>query len=386
MKKLLLLLSIILTGFSLIAQEQKNEFTVIKKNPITSVKNQFQSSTCWSFSGNSFIESEILRIGKGEFDLSEAFVVRHCMTDRAVNFVRLHGEGSFGPGGSFYDVLYTLKYYGAVPEEAMTGLVHGNKLFNHAELDLVVGAYVKAVANSKARSLSPSWREGLEGIENAYLGEYPEEFTYNGKKYTPMSFAKELGIEPDDYISITSFTHYPFYTQFPIRVPDNWRNAMSYNLPLEEMMGVIDNAIMNGFTIAWGADVSENGFSRNGTATVPDYSSKNSIGSDQAHWLGISGKQKNDATDVPEKEITQEMRQIDYDNWKTTDDHGMQMYGKAKDANGKIFWMIKNSWGADNKYEGTWYISDAFVRYKTMNFVVHKDAIPKNIRKKLGIK
>lgn len=389
MRKLFLLLLVSALCFNLNAQSKGYKFEVIKENPITSIKNQFRSSTCWSFSADAFLEAELIRLGKDSVDISEAFIVRHSMTDRAINYVRLHGEGSFGPGGSFYDVLYTCKEHGVVPEYAMTGLVHGAKLFNHSELDNLVGSYVKSVANSDAKTLSPSWKEGLEGIEDAYFGKYPTEFEYNGKKYTPKSFSDYLGLKYDDYVSITSFTHHPFYSQFPIRVPDNWRNAMSYNLPLDEMMEVIDNAITEGYTVAWGADVSEQGFTRNGIAVVPDLDAENTIGSDQAHWLGLSKSQRfseSMSSPAPEKVITQEMRQEDYDNWKTTDDHGMLMYGKAKDQNGTIYWMIKNSWGTNNKYKGTWYISDSFVRFKTMNFVVHKKAIPRSIRRKLGIR
>ena len=366
-------------------------FTTVKVNPISSVKDQNRSSTCWSFSTIGFLESELLRLGKGEYDLSEMFVVHHTMLDRAQLFVRLHGEGSFSPGGSAYDVIYCMKNYGLVPQEAMPGIQYGDSLPNHGELDAVAGAYVKAIANSNRKKLSPVWMEGLKAIYDTYLGKCPDEFVFEGKKYTPLSFAKYLGLNADDYVSITSYTHHPFYTRFAVEVPDNWRQDQMYNLPLEEMMSVIDNAIDNGYTVAWGADVSEVGFTRKGVGVMPDADKGADLtGSDMAHWLNLSqADKKKELTKgpLPEIEVTQEMRQKAYDNWETTDDHGMLIYGIAKDQNGKEYYMVKNSWGTDRSdYEGTWYISKAFVAYKTMDIMVHKDAIPRDIRKKIELK
>ncbi len=367
-------------------------FTTVKENPITSVKDQNRSSTCWAFSTLAFVESELLRMGKGEYDLSEMYVVHKTMLDRAVNYVRFHGESSFAPGGSAYDILYCIRHYGIVPQEAMPGIMYGDSLPVHAELDIVAGGYVNALAKStKLKKLTKVWQTGLRRIYDTYLGECPEEFDYAGKRYTPQSFVKMLGFNADDYVSITSYTHHPFYTQFPLEVPDNWRLDMMYNVPLEDLMAIIDNAIDKGYTMAWGADVSEIGFTRDGIGVMPDADKGADLtGSDMAHWLGLSqADKKKELTSkpLPEMTITQQMRQDAYDNWETTDDHGMQIFGLAKDQNGKEYYMVKNSWGTQrSKYKGIWYISRAFMEYKTNDILVHKDAIPKDIRKKMGIK
>lgn len=391
MKKLILTIALFTAALSINAQDVKEEgfvFTTVKENPITSVKNQNRSSTCWSFSSLGFLESELLRLGKGEYDLADMFVVHHTMIDRAERYVRLHGESSFSPGGSFYDALYCLKNYGMVPQEAMEGIKYGETLPVHNELDAVAGGYVNAIAKGRHSKLTPVWKQGLIAVYDTYLGECPEKFTYKGKEYTPKTFAQSLGLNPDDYISITSYTHYPFYTEFALEIPDNWRNALSWNLPMEEMISIMDNAINKGFTVAWASDVSEIGFSRNGIAVVPDMDRTDLSGSDMARWTGLSADdKKKEATSKPgpEKVITQEMRQTAYDNWETTDDHGMQIYGISKDQTGKEYYMVKNSWGTNNKYNGTWYASKAFVGYKTMNIVVHKDAIPREIARKIGL-
>ncbi|MGL4780555.1 MAG: aminopeptidase C [Bacteroidales bacterium] len=372
------------------ADTQGYQFTTVKENKITPVKNQNRSSTCWAFSGLGFLESELIRMGKPETDLSDMFIVYHNWNDKADNYVRRHGTANFGPGGSFDDVLQAVKDYGIVPEEVMTGLNYGENMHVHNELDAVTAAYVNAVI--KQKKLTTAWKKGYEGILNAYLGESPAKFEYNGKEYTPQSYAKELGLNPDDYVSLTSYTHHPFYSQFAIEIPDNWRNSLSYNVPVDEMMEALESAVMNGYTVAWASDVSEKGFNRNGIAVMPGVNASELSGSDQAKWLGLSQKEKDaevmKALESPGSElnITQEMRQAAYDNYETTDDHGMQIYGIAKDQTGKKYYMVKNSWGTDNKYQGTWYASDPFVRYKTMSIVMHKDALPKSLKKKLNIK
>lgn len=393
-KKTILAAAIGLFSLNLMAQDAPKkegfEFTTVKANPITSVKNQNRSSTCWSFSGLGYFESELLRLNKGEYDLSEMFVVHHTMVDRGINYVRYHGENSFSPGGSFYDVLYCLKNYGIVPQEAMPGIRYGEKLPVHNELDAAAAGYVNAIAKGNFRRLYPVWSEGLSAIYDTYLGECPEKFEYKGKEYTPKSFAESLGLNPDDYVSLTSFTHHPFYTQFALEIQDNWRNALSWNLPLDEFMEVMDYAVKHGYTFAWGSDVSEAGFSRNGIAVMPDVKkAEETTGSDMARWTGLTVNEKRRemySKPAPEVEVTQEMRQQAYDNWETTDDHGMLIYGIAKDQTGKEYFMVKNSWGTDNKYKGTWYASKAFVAYKTMNILINKNAIPKHIAKKLNVK
>jgi aminopeptidase C len=393
MKRVFLLSVVLALTVTVFAQEKTDEkgfvFTTVKANPITSIKNQSHSSTCWAFSSLGYFESELLRKGKGTYDLSEMYVVHKTMEDRAMNFVRLHGSSSFAPGGSFYDVVYCLKNYGIVPQSAMPGIMYGDSLHNHSELDAVAEAYVNAIAKGKQTKLSPVWKKGLSQIYDNYLGECPTSFTYNGKTYTPQTFEQSLGLNLDDYVSITSFTHHPFYTKFAIEIEDNWRCGQSWNIPLDEMMQVIDNAVNKGYCVAWGSDVSEDGFTRNGIAVVPDVNSKNIDGTDMARWTGMRTADKRrmmTEKPMPEETITQEKRQLGFDNWETTDDHGMMIYGIAKDQNGKEYYMVKNSWGDAGKYHGTWYASKAFVAYKTINILVHKDALPKEIAKKLGIK
>lgn len=366
-------------------------FTTVKEWPITPVKDQASSGTCWSYSAIGLFEAELLRMGKPEADLAEMFVVHHSYSDKADKYVRLHGSLNFAAGGSFYDVLYVLKHYGIVPQEAMPGLNYGEERNRHSEMDDILSAYVQAVLKNGNKKLSTAWKTGFDGVLDAYLGEVPTEFEVDGKTYTPQTYAQSLGLNWDDYVSLTSFTHHPFYTAFPIEVPDNWRWSDSYNLPLDELMQVFDYAMAHGYTIAWGADVSEKGFTRNGIAVNPETKVANLPGSDQARWLGLSQKEMEDKIfklegPQPEVEVTQELRQQGYDNYQTTDDHGMLIYGKAVDQNGTEYYLVKNSWGTDNKYNGTWYASKSFVAQKTMNIMVHKDAIPKDIRKKMGLK
>lgn len=370
-------------------------FTTVKENPITSVKNQNRAGTCWCYSTMAFLESELLRMGKGEYDLSEMYIVYNTYLDRADAAVRTHGDVSFSQGGSFYDVMYGMKTFGLVPEAEMRpGVMYGDTLSNHTELSALTDAMVAAVAKGRLRKLQSDdnnamlWKKAVAAVHEIYLGKAPEKFTYKGKEYTPKSFYESTGLNPSDYVSLTSYTHRPFYTEFPIEVQDNWRHGMSYNLPIDELMEVFDNAVNTGYTVAWGADVSEAGFTRDGVAVMPDGDKVQELsGSDMAHWLKLKPEEKKlNTKPQPQKWCTQEERQLAYDNYETTDDHGMQIYGIAKDQEGNDYYMVKNSWGTDNKYKGIWYASKAFVRYKTMNIVVHKDALPKAIKAKLGIK
>lgn len=373
-------------------EEEGYQFTTVKEVKITPVKNQNRTGTCWSFSGVGLIEAELLRTGKGEYNLSEMFIANHSYKDKADKFVRLHGKLNFAQGGSFADVIYVFKHYGAVPGELYKGLEYGQDNHVHGELAEVATAYVNAVIKNRDKKLSTAWKKGFDGVIDTYLGKLPETFTYQGKQYTPKSFGESLGLNFDDYVSLTSYTHHPFYSQFPLEIEDNWRWAPSYNLPIHELMEVLDHAINNGYTIAWGSDVSEKGFTRNGIAVAPDIEALESSGSDQARWVGLSQMEKDaEIKKLVEKpckeiEVTQELRQQAYDNYQTTDDHGMLIYGIAKDQTGKKFYMVKNSWGTESKYKGHWYASEAFVAYKTMNIVLHKDALPKTIQSKLGIK
>ena len=373
-------------------KEEGYQFTTVKEVKITPVKNQNRTGTCWSFSGVGLIEAELLRTGKGGYNLSEMFIANHSYKDKADKFVRLHGKLNFAQGGSFADVIYVFKHYGAVPGELYKGLEYGQDNHVHGELAEVATAYVNAVIKNRDKKLSTAWKKGFDGVIDTYLGKLPETFTYQGKQYTPKSFGESLGLNFDDYVSLTSYTHHPFYSQFPLEIEDNWRGAPSYNLPIHELMEVLDHAINNGYTIAWGSDVSEKGFTRNGIAVAADIEALESSGSDQARWVGLSQTERDaEVKKLVEKpckeiEVTQELRQQAYDNYQTTDDHGMLIYGIAKDQTGKKFYMVKNSWGTESKYKGHWYASEAYVAYKTMNIVLHKDALPKTIQSKLGIK
>jgi aminopeptidase C len=404
MKKIVLSALLFASTLGVVAQtEVTNEsdtiegfrFTTIDSIAITPVKDQNRSGTCWSYSTLGFLESELLRMGKGEYDLSEMFVVHHTMLDRAEYVVRMYGTAQFAPGGSAYDVIYCLKNYGLVPQNVMPGIQYGttpaDTLPVHTELDAVAGGIVKAMTNSGLKKLTPVWKKALTAVYDTYLGTCPTTFVYEGKEYTPQSFAETLGLNADDYVSITSYTHHPFYTTFALEVPDNWRMDQMYNVPIDEMMAIIDNALANGYTLAWAADVSEICFTRKGLGVVPEEEKAIDLtGSDAARWVGLSATDKRDELTkkpMPEKTITQEMRQTAYDNWENTDDHGMQIFGVAKDQNSKRYYMVKNSWGTvKSEYKGIWYVSEAYMQYKTNDILVHKDAIPKNIRKKLGIK
>ena len=359
------------------------EFTVVKENPVTSIKNQYRSGTCWCFSALSFIESEILRTKGVEVDLSEMFVVGKSYRDRAVKYVRLDGHLNFAAGSSFGDVLHVINDYGIVPQEAMPGFNYGTDKPEHFELDAALKGYVDAIRSNPNRKLSTAWLNGFDGIVEAYFGEYPETFVVDGAEYTPESYRDHLGINYDDYVNITSFTHHPFYEPFVIEVPDNWRWDTAYNLPIDEFMAVMENAIMEGYTIAWGSDVSEKGFTRNGTAVIVE--EQKAKGSDMEHWTGKSDAKQEEAKKIDDFTVTDDMRLEAYNNKTTTDDHGMHIYGIAKDQNGEMYYMVKNSWGESGKYKGIWYVSEPFARYKTMNIMVNKAAVPAHILKKLGL-
>lgn len=393
-----LIAGLVFLSFSLSAQdgEEKKkdvyQFTSEKTIEVTSVKNQYRAGTCWSYSGIAFVEAELIRLGKGEFDLADLFIVRKAYEEKAVKYVRMHGETNFGGGGAFHDVFHVISKYGIVPEEAYTGLQYGQDNHVHGELDAILKSYVDAVLKNKNKKLSTAWFGGYKGILDAYLGECPKNFTVDGKEYTPKTYADELDLDVENYINISSYTHHPYYKPFILEIPDNWMWKTCYNLPYEEMMQVLDNAIMNGYTAAWGADVSEKGFKwTKGVAIVPAEDRPDLDGLERDKWEKLSKKERETQLysfeePVAEKEITQEMRQIAFDNYQTTDDHGMLINGIAKDQNGTKYYLVKNSWDTKNIYDGYFYASKSFVEYKTMNIVVHKDALPKDIKKKLGIK
>ncbi|MDG1252575.1 MAG: C1 family peptidase [Schleiferiaceae bacterium] len=352
------------------------EFKTLIDLEATPVKNQGQTGTCWSYSTTGFIESELIRMGKPAMDLAEMYTVRKVYQDKANRYVRLHGYLNFAQGGAMPDMLYVIKNHGAVPQDAYPGLNYGKDYNDHDELEAALKGIVDAVVNKNSGTVTPVWKEGFTGFLDAYLGPEPSLFKYEGKSYTPRTFADNvLGIKPDDYIQLTSYSHQPFQSWFAIEVPDNWTWGLSYNVPLDDMMATIDHALENGFTIAWATDVSEKGFSlKNGVAVLPS-----------KPWNKMSDEERSSVYTGPHEEmvVTQELRQLAYDNYESTDDHGMQIVGKVADQTGAIYYIVKNSWGErENAYRsGYIYASEAFVRYKTLSILLHKGGVPKRIAK-----
>jgi bleomycin hydrolase len=372
-------------------------FDVVADNEATGIKNQNRTGTCWSFSSLSFFESELIRTGKGKVELSPMYIVRNAFLGKAENYLRMYGNFNFGAGGAFHDIPWVIEKYGIVPTSAYAGLEYGSEEHNHSEMNGMLEAMLKVlVKKPQEDKLTKNWKKAYMGVVDAYLGDVPDntedfKFKYEGKEYTPQSFSKHLGLNMDNYVSLTSFTHHPFYSSFIIEVPDNWAMRSSYNLPIDEFMTVMEEAVKNGYTFAWGADVSEKGFSfKNGIAIVPE--DENTIkvkGKDNKHFSDAGAEKVADCFDEPVKEleITQELRQEGFDSQTTTDDHGMHVTGIVKDQKGTKYFIVKNSWGTEyNDCDGYFYASFPYVKYKTMNIMIHKDAIPAPIKKKLGIK
>lgn len=401
MKKSLVVLSAFLAaGLAANAQKAKVDFpeykfTTVLENPVTSIKNQHRSGTCWAYSAISFVESEVIRINnitdpEKYPDFSVFFVVSHSYSDRADKYVMLDGNLTFSAGSQGEDVLDVIRLYGLVPQAEMTGMNYGSDLPAQSELDAVLRAYVDAVVKNPNRVLTTAWKRGFQAILDEYLGEYPKTFVVDGVEYTPESYRDALNFNPNDYVTLTSFTHHPFYTYFPFEVADNWRWDQFYNVPIDEMMEILDYALENGYTISWGADVSEPGFTRDGLAILVDVSASNNSGSDQERWVGKSedkqakAKAKKAGKNNPIVELvpTQETRQIGFMNKTITDDHGMQIYGIAKDQWGGKYYLVKNSWGETGKYKGVWYASEAFVKGQTLDIAIHKSALPKEFVEK----
>jgi bleomycin hydrolase len=393
-----LLIATFVFNLSVFAQEEKKEevkgyqFTEKINVPHASVKNQYRSGTCWSFSGIAFLEAELMRTQNKEYDLSEMFCVYHTYSDKAKKYIRLGGHLNFGSGAEFTDVFTVIEKYGLVPEEAYSGLNYGEDKHVHGELDEVTKAYVDAIVKNKNRKLTPVWHEGFDKVLDTYLGELPEKFSFEGKDYSPISFRDMTGLNMDDYVEFTSYSHHPFYEPFAIAIPDNWLWAAWMNVPMDDMMAIIDNALENGYTVAWGADVSDKGFSwKKGVAVIPDAEHPNLSGTEKEKWEKLTEREKKAAAykfdgPVKEKTITQEMRQEKYDNYEVTDDHGMLIVGTAVDQDGNKYYKIKNSWGTDGHfYEGYFYASKAFVQLQTIGIAVNKEVIPKKIAKKCNI-
>ncbi len=372
---------ILVNSLKVNASEKSKEsfkFTDVINLANTPVKNQGSSGTCWSYAGNSFLESEMIRIGKQPVELSQIFSARNVYVEKGKNYVRMHGAVTLGDGGSLHDVTNMLKKYGAVPQEVYTGLNYGTSKNKFGEMAaLTEGLLVAAVKNPNGE-LTPNWIKAYEAVIDSYLGQVPQNFNYKGKNYTPQTFAKEVvGINPDEYVEISSYSNAPYYTKTMLMVPDNWSFDMIYNVHLNDMTDIIDNALKNGFTVAWATDVSEKSFSwKNGVAYVPT-KKVDEMTPEEKENMFIGPK--------PEMEITEEMRQKAFDNYQTTDDHGMHIVGVSKDQDGKEYYIVKNSWGATNDYKGYLYVTKNFIKYKTTAFMVNKAAIPAAIAKKMGV-
>lgn len=360
------------------SSKKKFRFTPVLNLECTDVKNQGSSGTCWSYSTNSFLESEMIRMGKKPVDLAEIYTARNVYVDKADNYVRLHGGLNWGDGGECHDVINMYAKYGAVPQEVYTGLNYGTTKNKFGEMQAVLKGMLDAVVKNPNGKLTPNWKKAFVAVLDTYLGEAPEAFTWKGRKYTPRTFADEVvGIDPRDYVEISSFTDQPVYKKVPFLVPDNWSFDKVYNVKLDDMTNAIDNALKKGYTVAWAADVSEKYFSwKNGVAFVPE-----------KDWEDMSEEEQKELFNGPkaERKITPAIRQAAYDNYETTDDHGMHIVGIVKDQTGKEYYMVKNSWGEKNDYKGFIYVSKSYVQYKTTAFLVHKNALPEQLRQKLHI-
>lgn len=399
MKKYLLIPALLLTSTAMaepadsVAADTVTGFVFkdIRLVPTTSVKDQNKSGTCWSFSGLGFVENEILRRTGKELDLSEMWIVRHCYADKADKYVRMDGKTNFAAGGSTLDVTYVIDNYGIVPEEAYRGLEYGEEKHDHYELDPMLTGIVESVNNKRGKK-STAWHKAFDSVLDAYFGPKPETFTVDGKTYTPQSYAKALGVSSDDFVAVTSYTHHPFYTTFPVEVADNWLWLPYYNVPMDEMKAIVDNALENGYTVAWAADVSEPGFKwKEGYAVIPKKKTEADMeGTELARWVKLSDKEREEEAnriDGPREEITvtQQMRQDMFDSHETTDDHGMIIVGIAEDQNGTRYYKVKNSWDTNQVYDGYFYVSEPYFLAKTIDIYVNKEAVPKEIAKKMKI-
>ncbi len=379
-------------AFSASAFGQGYQFTEVVTVPATPVKNQAATGTCWCFATTSFMESELLRMGKGTYDLSEMFIVRQkYMNQLQDNYLR-RGDGNIGQGSLSHTFMNAYRQVGIVPEEVYTGINYDSERHNHSEMVRYLHALADVAVKTKARS--PEYYKLVDNLFDTYLGKLPEKFTYKGKEYTPKTFAEALGLDMDDYIELTSFTHHPYYVKFDVEVPDNWEHSLMYNLPLDEMMETVDYALKNGYTVCWDGDVSEKGFSfTNGVAINPEVKKVEDLSNtDRARFEKLGEKERLEEVfkferPYPEINVTPEVRQAGFESFVTTDDHLMHLTGITKDQDGTKYYITKNSWGTDrNKFGGYLNMSESFVRAKTIYVMVHKDAIPKAIKAKLGIK
>jgi len=369
--KVTTLFLILFFSISLFSQEKKSDiphqFEIIKKVEASSVKSQGRTGTCWAFATTSFVEAELIRLGKGELDLSEMYFIRVDYPLKAEKFVRYHGLSNFGPGGLGHDALRTISNYGILPETVYGGKLVDSTKYNHSEMHGILDAIVSGVAKQKSGTVTPLWKPAFNSVLDVYLGELPTKFTFDDNEYTSKSFAEFLEFNPDDYVELTSYSHIPFYKKSNLEIPDNWTNAEYYNVPIDELIALMNNSIDLGYSFLWDGDAGKDFFYRSGYAVIPI-----------DEW-------DNDEEPETEKEITQKMRQESFDSFLTTDDHLMHITGVAKNQNETKFYYTKNSWGSNKGYDGYWYMSESYVRLMTISIMVHKDVIPKELKEKLKI-
>lgn len=362
-------------------------FTDTHVIPVTPVKNQASSGTCWCYSTMGMVEADILKATGKEVDLSEMWVVRYTYLEKVLKYVRMHGKTNLSPGGNAHDVPNMIAKYGIVPESEYRGLNYGTELNKHGEIDAIITSYANTIIRNPNKELSTAWVDGLNAILDTYFGKPVEKFTVDSKEYTPKEYAAALGINPSDYISVTSFTHHPFGTSFPVEIPDNWAWGESINVPIDEMLSLTESAVEAGYTISWGSDVSDKGFKyKDLFAVLPETEVKNMTGSDQAKWTGAKAESIYEFKEiVPEVEVTQESRQKDFDNYTMTDDHGMLILGFATDQKGNKYFKVKNSWGESNDLKGFFYTSYPFFKGRTINVMFNKNALSAAQKAKLNI-
>ena len=374
------------------AEPEGFKFTKVVDIPTTEVRSQESTGTCWAFAGTSFLEAELIRLGAGNIDLSEMFTVRHAYSQKALQYFRLHGKGNFSEGGQAHDVLNVVKSFGFIPETAYSGNEYQSDFHIHKEMVKSTKAMLDQIVKNPNKTITPVWQSSVNSVFDTYMGAAPEKFDADGQAISPIDYMKKAGFNPNDYIELSSYSHHPYYKEMNLEIPDNWSHDLYYNLPIDELMSVIDNALTSGYSVCWDGDVSEKGFShRNGVAILPAVNTKDMSQSDFEKWDALSSKQKEASLykfDKPrsEKEVDQALRQSTFDNYKTTDDHLMHLTGIVKDQNGTRYYKTKNSWSkTSNKMGGYLNMSEAYVRLKTVAIMIHKDAIPTELKAKLGL-
>ncbi|MDA3780542.1 MAG: aminopeptidase [Bacteroidales bacterium] len=370
-KKLFAFTSILLLTISLLSAQESYQFEDVYNIKTTSVKNQQKAGTCWSYATTSFIETELIRKGYHKIDLSEIYTARFAYEQKAIDYVRYHGKTNFSQGGQAHDVMNEIVEHGMVPESVYDGKNYGTKYHIHSEIEAILSSIVETVVKNKNSELTPVWFDAYCAVLDVYFGKEVQKFNYKDKDYTPQSFVKSFNFDVNDYIEFTSYTHHPFYKKVILEIPDNWSNDSYFNIPLNELVELMNNALKNGYSVDWDGDVSDKGFShKSGVAVLP---------------LEKDAEYKKHPVD--EVNVDTKYRQQQFDNYNSTDDHLMHITGMVKDQNGTVYYKTKNSWAADsNDMGGYLNMSENYIKKNTIAIMINKDAIPKKLAKKLGIK